>query len=127
MTPFGQKLRDLRTRRGVSLKTMAAAIDVSPAYLSALEHGKRGVPTWFLVQRIIVYFNVIWDDAHELERLAQISNPRVTIDTAGLHPKATELANRLARDVADLAPEDLDDLLRRLETARVGKMSRSRA
>ena len=127
MTPFGQKLRDLRLRRGVSLKTMAAAIDVSPAYLSALEHGKRGVPTWFLVQRIIVYFNVIWDDAHELERLAQISNPRVTIDTAGLHPKATELANRLARDVADLAPEDLDDLLRRLETARVGKMSRSRA
>lgn len=127
MTPFGQKLRDLRTRRGVSLKTMATAIDVSPAYLSALEHGKRGVPTWFLVQRIIVYFNVIWDDAHELERLAQISNPRVTIDTAGLHPKATELANRLARDVADLAPEDLDDLLRRLETARVGKMSRSRA
>lgn len=127
MTPFGQKLRDLRLRRGVSLKTMAAAIDVSPAYLSALEHGKRGVPTWFLVQRIIVYFNVIWDDAHELERLAQISNPRVTIDTAGLHPKATELANRLARDVADLTPDDLDDLLSRLETARVGKMSRSRA
>jgi transcriptional regulator with XRE-family HTH domain len=127
MTPFGQKLRDLRLRRGVSLKTMAAAIDVSPAYLSALEHGKRGVPTWFLVQRIIVYFNVIWDDAHELERLAQISNPRVTIDTAGLHPKATELANRLARDVADLTPDDLDDLLGRLETARVGKMSRSRA
>ena len=127
MTPFGQKLRDLRLRRGVSLKTMAAAIDVSPAYLSALEHGKRGVPTWFLVQRIIVYFNVIWDDAHELERLAQISNPRVTIDTAGLHPKATELANRLARDVVDLTPDDLDDLLGRLETARVGKMSRSRA
>ena len=45
MTPLGQKLRELRLKKGVSQKEMAAALGVSAAYLSALEHGRRGVPT----------------------------------------------------------------------------------
>jgi transcriptional regulator with XRE-family HTH domain len=100
-------MRELRESRGVTLKQMAAALNVSSAYLSALEHGKRGRPTWMLLQRIIHYFNVIWDEAEELQRLAEMSDPRVTVDTAGLTPEATELANRLARDVSRLSPEDL--------------------
>ena len=107
MTPLGQKMRELREARGVTLKQMAAALNVSSAYLSALEHGKRGKPTWILLQRIIHYFNVIWDEAEELQRLAELSDPKVTIETGGLPPEATELANRLARDIARLSPEDL--------------------
>jgi transcriptional regulator with XRE-family HTH domain len=107
MTPLGAKMRELRVARGVTLKQMAKALDVSSAYLSALEHGKRGRPTWILLQRIIHYFNVIWDEAEELQRLAELSDPRVTIDTGGLRPEATEFANRLARDIGRLAPEDL--------------------
>ncbi|RVB09975.1 XRE family transcriptional regulator, partial [Mesorhizobium sp. M7A.F.Ca.CA.004.05.1.1] len=61
MTPFGEKLRTLRGERGVRQKDMAAAIGVSAAYLSALEHGRRGAPTWTLIQKIIGYFNIIWD------------------------------------------------------------------
>ena len=38
----------------------------------------------------------LWDEADALARLAALSHPRVTIDTAGLSPDATELANRLA-------------------------------
>jgi transcriptional regulator with XRE-family HTH domain len=115
MTPFGRKLRELRQQRSVSLKNMATEIGVSPAYLSALEHGKRGTPAWYLVQRIISYFNVIWDEAEELERLAQISDPRVVVRTAGLTPDATEFANRLARDIEQLGPEDLKALLTLLD------------
>jgi len=107
MTPLGAKMRELRAARGVTLKQMAAALNVSSAYLSALEHGKRGKPTWILLQRIIHYFNVIWDEAEELQRLAEMSDPKVTIDTGGLSPEATELANRLARDIGRLSDEDL--------------------
>jgi transcriptional regulator with XRE-family HTH domain len=107
MTPLGARLRALREERGVTLKDMARALRVSSAYLSALEHGRRGKPTWVLLQRIITYFNVIWDEAEDLQRLAEISDPRVTVDTAGLSPEATELANRLARDIGRLAPDDL--------------------
>ena len=90
---------------------MAEAIGVSGAYLSALEHGKRGAPTWYLVQRIITYFNVIWDEAEELERLAQDSDPRITVDTAGLSPRATQLANRLARQIGTLGEGEITALL----------------
>lgn len=117
MTPLGAKLRALREARGVSLKDMAAALGVSSAYLSALEHGRRGKPTGFLLHRIIAYFNVIWDEAEELQRLAEMSDPKVTIDTGGLVPEATELANRLRDDISRLEPEDLkflrDELVKR--------------
>jgi transcriptional regulator with XRE-family HTH domain len=117
MTPLGAKLRALREARGVSLKQMAAALGVSSAYLSALEHGRRGKPTGFLLHRIIAYFNVIWDEAEELQRLAEISDPKVSIDTGGLSPEATELANRLRDDISRLDTEDLkflrDELVRR--------------
>ena len=118
MTPLGQKLRQMREERGVSLKDMAKALRVSSAYLSALEHGRRGKPTWMLLQRIIAYFNVIWDEAEDLQRLAEMSDPKVTIDTGGMTPEATELANRLARDIGKLEAEDLSflsaELTRRL-------------
>jgi transcriptional regulator with XRE-family HTH domain len=115
MTPFGRRVRELRQARQIALKDMAAAVGVSSAYLSALEHGKRGKPPWYLVLRIIAYFNVIWDEADELERLAQISDPRVTIDTAGLAPESTELANRLAQHIERLDTADLRDMLALLE------------
>lgn len=112
MTPFGQKIRELRRERGVTMKEMASALRVSPAYLSALEHGRKGRPSWHLVQSIIAYFNIIWDDAEELARLARLSHPRIVVDSAGLHPKATELANRLADTIGTLSESDLDSLLR---------------
>jgi transcriptional regulator with XRE-family HTH domain len=123
VTPFGRRLRQLREQKAVTLKEMATEIGVSPAYLSALEHGKRGTPAWLLVQRIISYFNVIWDEAEELERLAQISHPRVTVDTSGLSPEATEYANRLAQQIGKLEQEDLRDMLRFLD-ARIRKVDR---
>lgn len=111
MTPFGAKLRHLRKERGVKLADLAGALGVSGAYLSALEHGKRGRPSWHLVQGVLSHFNIIWDEAEDLARLARISHPRVTVDTSGLHPKATELANRLADDVGKLTEKELDQLL----------------
>ncbi|GGB40689.1 transcriptional regulator [Roseibium aquae] len=114
MTPLGAKIRELRAKQGVSLKEMAHALSVSSAYLSALEHGKRGKPTWFLVQRIIAYFNVIWDEAEEIQRLAELSDPKVSIDTAGMDPKATELANQLAQKIGGLSPDSLGHLLHQL-------------
>jgi transcriptional regulator with XRE-family HTH domain len=115
MTPFGDRMRKLRQERGVTLKDMAEAIGVSSAYLSALEHGKRGRPGWSLIQRIITYFNIIWDEAEEVVRLARISHPRITIDTSGLNPRATELANRLADDIGKLDIATLEELLATLD------------
>lgn len=117
MTPFGRRVRQLRAERGVSLAWMAQRLGVSPAYLSALEHGKRGKPTFTLIQGMIHHLGVIWDDADELVLLAEISEPRVTIDTGGLEPEATLFANRLARQIRDLSDADLAALNRVLDGA----------
>lgn len=115
MTPFGERMRKLRQERGITLREMAEGVGVSSAYISALEHGKRGRPGWSLIQRIIAYFNIIWDEAEDVVRLARISHPRITIDTSGLSPKATELANRLADDVTRLDQRSIAEMLAILE------------
>jgi len=114
MTPFGKRVRQLRRKKGITQKQMAADLQISAAYLSALEHGHRGLPSPILVDQICGYFNIIWDDADEMRRLARISHPRIIIDTSGLSPEATELANRLAGSIADLPPARVRRLLSEL-------------
>jgi transcriptional regulator with XRE-family HTH domain len=115
MTPFGRKLRELRAAKGMTLKQMAAALHVTPAYLSALENGRRGKPRKGLVMQVAAALGIIWDDAEDLVRLARLSDPRRRVDTAGLSPTATELANRLADDIARLSDADIKAMLDILE------------
>ena len=117
MTPFGEKMRELRSARDLQLKDMAAGLGVSPAYLSALEHGKRGRPNRRFVHRICQFLGIIWDDAEELQRLADLSHPRVVVDTAGLSPQATEFANRLAENIAELPEDALARMMAEVERA----------
>ncbi|WP_422369285.1 helix-turn-helix domain-containing protein [Pelagibius sp.] len=111
MTPFGEKLRAIRSARKLALKDMAAGLQVSPAYLSAMEHGRRGKPSRRFVHRVCQYLGIIWDEAEELQNLADLSHPRVTVDTAGLDPKATLAANLLAENIAAMDEAALDRLL----------------
>ncbi len=111
MTPFGQRVRELRYARGIALKQLAADLEISPAYLSALEHGHRGLPSEALVVQICEYFNLIWDDFEDMQRLAALSHPRIVVDTAGLTATHTELANELARRIGRLPRDTAQRLL----------------
>lgn len=110
MTPFGLHMRILRRERNLSQKDMARDLGISAAYLSALEHGKRGKPSWELLQRISGYFNIIWDDAELLQNKADLSDPRVVIDTTALSSVATETANILRDKIASMDDKQLDEL-----------------
>lgn len=127
MTPFGVRLRQLRGERGIALKDMADALGVSAAYLSALEHGRRGRPTHAMVVAICAQLNIIWDEADELMRLARISHPRVTVDTAGLPPAATELANLLAERIRNLPPDRTERLLQIIKSVPASPPRRRKA
>lgn len=91
---------------------------VSSAYLSALEHGHRGRPGPGLVMQVCELFGLIWDDAEDLKRLARISHPKVTLDTSGLSPRATELANILAETIADLDEATLQWMIDEIKASR---------
>ncbi|WP_180899393.1 helix-turn-helix domain-containing protein [Martelella soudanensis] len=110
MTPFGDAVRELRARRGVTQKQMAEAIGVSPAYLSALEHGRRGKPSFDFLQRVAGYFHIIWDDAEAFFDIAERSDPRVVIDTIGLPSAHTAFANRLSRSIGMLDENAIGEL-----------------
>ena len=118
MTPFGEKLRAIRAERGMALKDMAAGLQVSPAYLSAMEHGRRGKPSRRFVHRVCQFLGIIWDEAEELQRLADLSHPRMVVDTAGLSAKATLFANLLADRIAGLDEAMLDHLLQQIDPSR---------
>ncbi|MBT3658563.1 MAG: helix-turn-helix transcriptional regulator [Rhodospirillaceae bacterium] len=111
MTPFGMKVRDLRKQNAITLKKMAEDLGVSSAYFSALEHGHRSRPGSGLVQQICGYFDLMWDDAEELRRLAELSHPRIVVNTAGLTPKATELANTLATQIKNMDEDTIEWIL----------------
>ncbi len=116
MTPFGQEMRRLRSARNFTLQQQANVLGVSPAYLSALEHGKKGRPSAVLVDQICVWLNLIWDDAEALKRKAVLSHPRPAIPVAGLHEDAVLLANLLAHNIDRLTPIQSRMLLRELQS-----------
>lgn len=108
MTPFGEKVRALRAQQNITLKQLASALGVSSAYLSALEHGNRGKPARELTLQICSYFDLVFDESEALKKLAEMSHPRVVVNTAGLSPRATELANLLSKTIDRLDDQTID-------------------
>ena len=67
MRRFGEKLRTLRTRQGMTLRELAAVLGYSNhGYLGLLETGKK-MPTVDFVMKVAQYFHVttdqlLWDE-----------------------------------------------------------------
>lgn len=101
----------------MTLRDMAMTLQVSPAYLSALEHGKRGAPTPGLVHQLCELFGLIWDEAEDLSQLARLSHPRIVVDTSGLSPEHTAFANRIAHVIHRLSPETVASMHALLDTS----------
>ena len=114
MTPFGQRMRELRAERGLTQQQQAEQLGVSKAYISALETGKRGKPSSPFVDQICVWLGLIWDDAEELKTLAAMSHPKPVIDASGTHPEAVALANLIAQNIEHLDQDACERLMTRL-------------
>ena len=111
MTPFGELVRKIRASRGLTLKQHAASVGVTPAYLSALEHGHRGFPTRNMTDRIITALTAGPVERQAIEQALKFSRPKVSVDTAGLSPLATEVANRMAGNISSMSEDELRMLL----------------
>jgi len=102
MTPFGERMRELRAARGLTQQQQADQLGVSKAYISALETGARGHPSAPFVDQICAWLGLIWDDAEELKALAVMSHPKPVIDASRSHAAAVELANLVATHIGSL-------------------------
>ena len=110
MTPFGIKLKYIRTQKNKSLKDLSNALKVSIAYVSMLENGKRGRPADGLIELICSYFNLSWEEADELKFLAKHSDINTKMNSEKLSLNATMLTNVLKNNIKWLTEEQLKKL-----------------
>lgn len=103
LTEFGKILRKIRIDNQELLKDMAKKLGVSSAYLSAVETGKRKVPSdW--VPKVSTLYSLDGESKNELELACEQSAQEVKISLA----KATSLQREAAISFAK-ALEGLDD------------------
>lgn len=108
ITPLGEKLRILRFSRGEKLLDMAATMEVSSAFISSIETGKKAPPISF-EEHVIVCYELGYADAEELRQAADRSRkafklePKTDLqrDTAGL----------MARKMGSLSTEELNNII----------------
>lgn len=94
-TEFGKVVRIARLNAGVKLNDMAEALDVSPAFLSGLETGRKKISDEWL-EKITGYVrNVLKIEAPDLEVAAAVTNKSVNLD--GLSPQHQMLVAGFAR------------------------------
>ncbi len=84
---FGSTLRMLRTTAGITLRTMAKKIQVSPAYLSQIEMGKLPPPTFNRIEKIA---RVIGIPLASLLEMSERINPEI-LALLQSHPELARL------------------------------------
>jgi len=102
LTKFGREVRKARLDTEQTLSSMADALDVSPAFLSGIETGRKKIPPRVVLQ-IREYFQKLGHKIDNLEALADVANQTVQLD--GISPQQQMLVAGFARSPLD--PEQL--------------------
>ena len=80
ISEFGPRIRELRTRAGMSQSGLAAKADIDPTYLSKIESGTKHPPSRKIILRLACALNV---DGKELLALAGRIPPNGNIKASG--------------------------------------------
>lgn len=111
ITPFGVFLRKLRLDNGEIMKNMAEKLGVSSSFLSAVENGKKNIPTaWF--DMICKLYGLNENKKEELRETMMLSQPFIKICLTGLSKEKRSLAFSFKKDIKDMKKEDVDKLNR---------------
>lgn len=118
-TVFGKEVRKVRLGRDMTLGNMADDLGYSPAYLSAIEIGKREIPD-DLVQKLAERYALsdAEEDALYRAQMDVRGNVSVQLGSAQDSPERRELAVEFARDFAKLNTLNNEQLRNLLEAFR---------
>ncbi len=107
LTPFGIASRKLRLDKGLRLLDIAAKLGKSPAFVSAIETGRKPLPDGF-VRAVVRALDLTADQAKELRRAADRTRKEVTVEK--LPEDQRELVAAFARTIDELPAEMLIEL-----------------
>lgn len=104
LTSVGKFLRKLRIDNGEILKDMASVLMVSPAFLSAVENGKKRMPsTWHA--KLQEHYKLTIEQMEELKKAVLESADTVAINIKNATMGTRELALSFARQFDSLDEE----------------------
>ncbi|WP_375686195.1 helix-turn-helix domain-containing protein [Bartonella sp. AP65SXKL] len=111
-TPFGKTLRKLRIDHSERLLDMAKKLDISVAFLSSVEIGKRSVPVG-LEEKIIELYTLDQEVAEILRRESDACRKSFTIKPS--NPLSREIVGMFVRNLHNLSQQDLAEFKKLLE------------
>ena len=101
VTEFGKVLKIIRINSGDTAKVMAERLGISVPYLSAIENGRRDIPT-DLPDKLIKAYNLSERDQQKIRDAVVTSKDKVKIDL-------TDLAEKKRRVILALANDEIDN------------------
>jgi HTH-type transcriptional regulator, competence development regulator len=109
LTAFGRMTRKIRVEHDEYLKDMAEHLDVSPAYLSAVERGQRNAPAeWVGVLQEA--YNLTHDTADCMKRALMESRTYAKLDISHLSSGDKRLIERMAEQLSGFEASEREQL-----------------
>ncbi|MDK0626423.1 helix-turn-helix transcriptional regulator [Clostridium perfringens] len=111
LTYFGKFARKLRIDNGELLKDMAEKLEVTTSYLSAVEVGKRNIPTKWK-EKLVNIYNLDENKEHELDEAIFNSQKVIKLNLENLRKDSDkELMLAFARKFEDLDDDSKKDII----------------
>lgn len=112
-TEIGEYFVGLRVQAKETLKTMATKLEVSSAFLSAVENGKKRMPeTW--IDKLEEIYNLSKSDIEALKIAELKSREQIEIKTHNANPLNKDLAVTFARKFEDIDEETAKEIMKLL-------------
>ena len=105
---FGNKVRNLRIERRISLRKFAAKVGMSPTYLSKVERGDFAPPA---ENKVIAIAKALEQDPDEFLALAG----RFSSDLKDIIQNKPKVIAGLLRKTKGLSPEEINNLTKRIQ------------
>lgn len=106
LTAFGKFVRSLRIENDELLKDMAAKLGVTASYLSAVEHGKKKVPSNWQNELVDLYC-LSPEQMEELKTAIIQSADEIEINLRNTTKTQKQVAYSFARKLESLSEKDL--------------------
>lgn len=105
LTRLGRFLRKLRIDRSELLKDMAKRLGVTVSFLSAVENGKKSMPSdW--VAKLSMEYEFSSEQKHELDDAVAESEKGIAVKFDGMSQECRQLSVAFARKISSLTVDE---------------------
>jgi len=111
---FGIVMRKIRSVSGESLRACATRLEITPAFLSAMEVGRKAIPNTY-PDKIRKVYNLSEEDYIELYNAMVETNQHVDIEIAKMNEAQKEVSIIFARRIENADQNLIEKLKKVLE------------